>query len=403
MNIDIRACSSAEELRSALAPMWHYFSLAPADEVVQHFARLMTPERALTARDGTEVVGGAGAFPFQLTVPGGRVRAAGVSIVGVMPTHRRRGVMTQMIGRILEDCRNRAEPVAYLWATDDRLYGRFGFGLASLAAEIDLPRERSTFARSVETRARADILALPDAEARLAPVYERVASATPGMFRREAEWWQARTLASPNARRQNQGLQCAAFEIGGRPAGYALYRFNPVWERGVVTGTAEVVEAMGDSPGATAAVWRYLLDLDGAARIVARLMPLDHPLLHLLAEPRRLRMNLRDGTFVRLIDLGAALQARRFEPGDPVVVEVADSLCPWNAGSWRIGAGAVERTGAAADLACDIAALGSVYLGGFTWSALARALGVEERKEGALRRADRLFRTDRLPWCAEIF
>ena len=153
---------------------------------------------------------------------------------------------------------------------------------------------------------------------------------------------------------------------------------NWAFERGLQAGSVAVVEAVGESPEATAAIWRYLLDIDWLARVKAGFLPVDHPLLLLAAEPRRLGFTLRDGVRVRLLDVKAALSARSYQDRGFVVIEVIDKFCPWNAGRWRNGAGGVDRTDEAPDLRCYVSALGSVYLGGFTWTQLARALRVEE-------------------------
>ena len=226
------------------------------------------------------------------------------------------------------------------------------------------------------------------AEEYLAPIYERVAAVAPGMFARSSVWWQARTLADPDWRRGTSGdLQCAVLEYEGRPAAYALYRMNWAFERGLQSGSVTVIEAIGESPSAVRSIWRYLLDIDWMARIKAGLLPVDHPLLLLLAEPRRLGFSLRDGVWVRLVDVKAALSARSYQDRGSVVVEVADTFCPWNAGRWRIGADGISRTEDSGDLRCDVSALGSVYLGGFTWTQLGHALRVAEIVTGAAARA----------------
>ena len=146
MSWDVRPCSDTAEQRDAMSAIWHYFGRsAPRDDQMASLAQVMPPERMHATWDDGRIVAGAGVFPFQLTVPGGRVAAAGVSVVGVLPTHRRRGVLTAMMRAQLDDCRARGEPVAYLWASEDRIYGRFGYGLASLTGEVDVPRERTTF------------------------------------------------------------------------------------------------------------------------------------------------------------------------------------------------------------------------------------------------------------------
>jgi predicted acetyltransferase len=403
--IQVRPCASIEEQREAMRGIWHYFGRsAPRDDQLQSLARLMPFERMHAAWDDGRIVGGAGAFPFLLTVPGGRVRAAGVSVVGVLPTHRRHGVLSAMVRAQLEACRAGDEPIACLWASEDRIYGRFGYGLASLSGEVDIPREHAAFEAPLEPFGRLRLTPLAEAEPLVGPVWERVAAATPGMFARTRTWWQVRALADPDWRRAGGGeLQCVVLEADGGPAAYALYRINLAFDRGVTTSALAVVEALGDSPRATRAIWRYLLDVDLVGRVRSALLPADHPLLLLAAEPRHLRFGLRDGVWIRLVDVGTALAARRYAAAEDVVVEVADALCPWNAGRWQVGPGGVERTTAAADLRCDVSALGSVYLGGFTWEQAWRALRVEALRPGAVVRADALFRSAPAPWCPEIF
>jgi len=405
MTWDVRTCTSAQELRAALSPIWHYFGrTAPTDDQFDRLARVLPAERMHAAWDDGRVVGGASSFPFELTIPGGRIRAAGVTTVAVLPTHRRRGVLTAMMRAQLDACHERGESVAYLWATEDRIYGRFGYGIAPFTGEIDIARDRSGYAIPFERSGSPRLVPLDEAEPFVAPVYERVAAETPGMFARTSAWWQARVLTDPDWRRAGGGeLQCVVLELDDGAKAYALYRLNMAWDRGIQMGNVGVVEAMGDSPAATRAMWRYLLDVDWMDRIRAVFLPVDHPLLLLVAEPRRLRFNLRDGLWVRLVDVGAALVARSYSTTGSVVVDVIDTFCPWNEGRWRVSGGGVKRTDDAAELRCDVTALGSVYLGGFTWAQLARALRVDELRTGAIARADALFVTGPAPWCPEVF
>jgi predicted acetyltransferase len=405
MDVQIRPCASADEVRQAVAPIGHYFGRsAPNDDQVERLLRVMPVERVYAAWEDGRAVGGLGAFPLRLAVPGGRVAAAGVTVAGVLPTHRRKGLLRAMMRELLAACRRWGEPVAYLWASEDTIYGRFGFGLASFTAEIDLPRERSAFHARFAASGPVSLIPPAAAEDYIAPIYERVALVTPGMFARSSAWWQARTLADPDWRRGTDGdLQCAVLEHEGRAAAYALYRMNWAFDHGVNSGSVTVLEAIGESPQAMRAIWRYLLDIDWMARVKAWLLPVDHPLLLLLAEPRRLGFSLRDGVWVRLVDIKTALSARSYQDGGSVVIEVIDDFCPWNAGRWRVGSSGVDRTDDAPHLCCDTTALGSVYLGGFTWTQLARALRVEEVVSGAIAQADTIFQARSAPWCPEIF
>jgi predicted acetyltransferase len=402
--VDIKLCASPDDLHAAIAPIGHYFGRQPFDEQVKTFQRVMPAHRVHVAWDNGRVVGAAGSYAFDLTIPGGRVPTAGVSIVAVLPTHRRRGILRQMMRAQLDACRERGEPLAYLWATEDTIYDRFGYGIASLSAEIDVTRDKSRFYKNTLSLAGATLLPLTEAEALIAPIYERVAAATPGMFARTSDWWQARILSDPQWRRGNAGeLMCALLELHGAPSAYALYRLTPSFDRGVQTGTIHVAEAVGDSPAAIHAIWRYLLDIDWMARVTASILPVDHPLLLLVAEPRRLRFSLRDGVWIRLVDVAEALSARFYQPGSSVVIDVHDEFCRWNDGRWRVGADGVGRTENSPDLRCSVSVLGSAYLGGFSWTRLSQALRVEEFTPGAASRADEIFRTRSAPWCPEIF
>jgi predicted acetyltransferase len=401
----VRPCVNAEEMRAAFAPIWHYFGqLPPTADAIGHFDRVIEPQRVVAGFDGDAVVAGAGAFAFDLTVPGGQVKAAGVTIVGVLPTHRRRGYLRGMKRTMLDAARARGEFVAVLWATEDTIYGQFGYGMASVAAEIDLPRQHAAAFAPVDVPGQARLVDLDAAEPLVAPIYAGVARVTPGMYARTSAWWQDRILMDRPWRRQGGGeLRCAVWEIDGAPVAYALYRVNPAFERGSSSGHVFVVEAMGASPLATHAIWRFLLEMDWLPRLKAIFLPVDHPLVLSLAAPRRLNFLVREGLWVRLIDVAAALSARGYATDDSVVIEVTDEFCPWNAGRWRVGRGAVERTGAEADLACDVRALGCVYLGGFSFAQLARSLRVTEVRAGAIARADAMFYSDRAPWCPELF
>jgi predicted acetyltransferase len=184
---------------------------------------------------------------------------------------------------------------------------------------------------------------------------------------------------------------------------YAIYRTFFAFEGGSSASRLVVVEAVGATPQATAEIWRYLLDVDWMATVEVSLAPPDHPLFLLLAEPRRARYRMGDGLWVRVVDVGAALTGRAYGDGPTLVLEVRDAVCPWNDGRWRLEGGECTRTDAEPDLALDVSALGSAYLGAVSFVQLRDALLVEELRPGAVERADRLFAWRPLPWCPEIF
>ncbi|HTS72142.1 MAG TPA: GNAT family N-acetyltransferase [Gaiellaceae bacterium] len=400
MSAEVRPARDQEEFARAVGVIGQYF---PADpEWPERFARLLPHERMHAAFADGEVVGGAGAFPFELSVPGGSRPCAGVTVVGVQPTHRRRGVLRAMMDAQLRDVHERGEPLAALWASEETIYGRFGYGISAWAGEVKIPHEWDAFAEPLERRGAVRLVSLETAAELFPPVYDVARRQRPGMPSRSREWWELRQL---RAWGEDAGSpkRFAVLEAGGEPQAYAIYRVHMEFEEGSSAARLAVSEAVGATPQATAELWRFLLDVDWIGTVEAHLLPPDHPLFLLLANPRRARYRLGDGLWMRLVDVGAALSGRAYAGDGAVVFELRDGVCEWNDGRWRVEGGACERTDAEPDLALDASALGSAYLGAVSFQELRAALRLEELREGAVERADALFGWRPLPWCPEIF
>jgi predicted acetyltransferase len=407
MPVRVRTCRTAEEYKGAAACIFHYVGQTPDDTMVERWQKVLPFEYMHAALDGRSVVGGAGAFPFRMTVPGGGpVDCAGVTVVGVLPTHRRQGVLTRLMRAQLADERERGRPFAALYASEEPIYGRFGYGLSFLNGDIAIPRAHGRFMRTFEARGTYRLVSLDEAYALCAPVYRRVARRTPGMVDRSRAWWEGRQLRDDPDQRNGWGVKnVAVYEVDGTPAAYAIYRLKSDWEESMPSGKLFVSEAQGVSLEATAAIWRFLIDYDWTATVEAECMPPDHPLFHLLAYPRRMRYRMGDGVWLRPLDVGAMLSARRYGQDGRLTLEVtSDPLFPDNVGTWTIADGAAKRSRRRPDIRLDVQALGQVYLNGFSFAALERGGRLEEAVRGGLRRADALFATgDPYPWCPEIF
>jgi predicted acetyltransferase len=404
MGVEIAPCSTLDELGSALSPFWQYFGGQPAPAEVERLASVLEVQRMFSARENGAVVGGAGAYSLELTVPGGTVRAAGTTMVGVLPTHRRRGIMRSMMRAQIDDAHSRGEPLAILWPSEESIYGRFGYGMASLAGELDIPKSACGFIRPCESRAEVRLLHEAESHDALFEIYEQVRRQSVGMISRSPAWWKSRQLFdSEYGRAGGARLNCALVALDGKPQAYALYRLQQLFEGGTTAGHVRVIEALSTTSEATREVWRFLLEIDWVAGVKAALLPLDHPLFFLLARPRMMRFRVSDALWVRLVDVQAALSARKLADADPIVIAVVDEFCPWNEGHYRVGPDGVERTAADADIVLNVDCLASTFLGGFRFAQLAAAGRLEARTAGALSRADALFSTDRAPWCPEIF
>lgn len=399
MQIDVRPCAP-EEGEAFGKTISAAFGHEPNPGEAERYGKVIEPGRDLGAYEDGALVGTATAFSFVLTVPGGEARAAGVTAVGVLPSHRRRGILTRLMRRQLDDVREREEPLAILWASEGAIYGRFGYGVATVNARLSSERHRGVFRDPGPAAGRMRLLDVDEALRMLPDVYERARRETPGFYVRTLDWWRYLKLADPEHERRGGGIMFrAVLELEGRPEAYALYRIH---EEGPGDRLA-VIEEVSTSPLSTREIWRFLFGVDLIERVTARHLPPDHPLFLLAVEPGRLGLTLEEGLWLRMVDVGAALSARSYAGAGGIVFDVADAFCPWNQGRWRLEEGQAVRTTADPDLRLDVADLASAYLGGFSFGQLTRAGRVTELATGAVARADALFRTDRAPWCPETF
>lgn len=406
MALSVRVTRNEGEFADALGAIGHYFGGNWSSEDVERIGRLMPVERLHAAFDGDAIVGGAGAFPFELSVPGGQLPCAGVTVVGVLPTHRRRGILDRLMRAQLADIRERGEAIAALWASEETIYGRFGYGLASQDAMIRASRAHAALRPDLPGRSGAMRLVDHDEAMRVFPrIYDRVRRRSPGFVSRTKDWWELRQLGDRPERRRGAGqLSRVLLELDGRPAGYALYRIKVEFEGATNKSKVHVNEAIGESPAATRELWRYLLAIDWMDEIHCDLLSPDHPLFLLVQRPNRLDWKVFDGLWLRLVDVGAALSARAVTGDGRVTFDVsADPILPDNVGTWTVEGGVARRLRRRPDVRLDVQALASAYLGGFTFAELARAGRVEEVAGGGIARADALYRVDAKPWCPEIF
>jgi predicted acetyltransferase len=369
---------------------------------------LIEQPRVLGAYDGEALVGGGAAFSFRMTVPGGaRVRTAGVSSVGVMPTHRRRGILRQVMARQLEDVRRNGEPMAALVASEGSIYQRFGYGIGMLLGSVDIERERAGFRFPTPPVGTVRLVDKDEARRLMPIVYDPICAATPGFIERDPAWWDER-LADIKAHRRGAGPQYRAiYEHDGAVRGFVRYRIKSEWTDTGHNSTLMVQELLGTDPIAERELWRYVFGVDLIARVKHRWGPPNHPLLLMMAEPRRLTLRVSDAIWLRIVDVPAALGARSYAGDGSVVLDLSDDFLPAAAGRWRLsvagGAGTVEPTTDPADLALDITDLAAVYMGTFSFTDLARAARTEEMTPGARARADALFATTVRAWCSTPF
>ena len=404
MDISLRPLSDAELEDMARAASLA-FGFDFSQELVDVERMVFEPERAVGAFEGDRLVGTSATATFEVTVPGALVPVAGLTTVSVIPTHRRRGVLTALMEHHLEEVDRHGEALSILWASEAAIYGRYGYGMATGSCRFIIDRAHSRFERPHQPSGRTRVVDREEALRAFPQVYDREQRSHPGMIRWTEEWW--RYFLSHPMHLKDGTPTYVLHETSGVVDGYLDYKFKRAWDEGVPTGTVEVDDLIANSPGAYADLWRYCLDLDLASQVTGWHLRPDEPLLHLLAEPRRLRLTMGDGLWVRLVDVPGGLAARRYAVEGRLTLAVRDAFNPKNEGVYELeggpdGAECLPGSGEP-DLTVGVADLGAAYLGGTRFRILEEAGRVVEERPGAIARADAMFAWDPPPWSPHVF
>lgn len=333
-------------------------------------------ERMWGIHDGVELAATHGTYSLQrYPVPGAHTQCGWLTWVGVHPGHRRRGLLRAMIAHHFQECRDRQEPVSGLFAAEPAIYGRFGYGMAARHTELALPRgaQLRPVPRSQEIRIRITNFSSEDHGALISDLHRRsgdVGLGRPGWATWETPGLKAsQTTVTPALAAGKEPLRILLAIDGEETVGYATFRRALAWQPTGPDGTVQVQDFAAVSPAATHRMWSVLLDLDLMTEVTTPMLALDDPLLELLVDIRKASARVQDNSWLRIVDLPRALEARKLAGALDVVVEVSDSLLPENSGHWRIAGKQWEHpeviaTERPSDVSLDIRELSAAYLGG---------------------------------------
>ena len=345
------------------------------------------------AFDGPEPVGVAERFALEMTVPGGSVTAACIGGVTVLPSHRRRGLLTEMMKRQITAAHERDLAISVLGSSETPIYGRFGYGIASEQEKWKIDRHRTAFRREFTWDGSLKMVKTERAREVFPEVYRRAAARRSGVIEPPKPWWDD-FLDVPSERKTGKSANFYVEYRESEVEGCAVYRIK----EGAVT----VWLLLACTDAAYAALWRYCFDIDLIKTIEAWGRPMDDPLVWMLNDARALERKPFDCTWLRLVDVPKALSSRTYAQEGETVFEVRDQFCPWNEGVYHLvggpsGATCIPTT-KSPDLTLSVDDLAVPYLGGSPFTPLARAGRVQVRTPGALPRADAMFATQLKPW-----
>lgn len=420
--LEIRVGRATDPERYLASDHTIWFSEVPSDPVDDQLVGVPEHQRFAAELPGADVdpatyPGIYGVRPMQLSVPDGDgggtlVPVGGLTWVGVHPDHRRRGLLTAMMRHHFEQTRREGVHLSALHASEPAIYGRHGYGLASLELCVRLGRGTTFTAPHLEKDAaslttRMSTMTDPGTAERRRALELALAPRSVGSIVGDPGFFAELCTVRPEDLRGTEVPRLLFAGRGGQDLGYAVFRRSHKWDN-ARPGAAVDVHALHATPAARLALMRRLVDLDLAGSIKINGVAQDDPLFSWVAGPRGTgNVDTYDSLWVRLVDLPEALAARGYEADGNVVVEVLDEAAPWNAGRWRIqvkeGAADVTRTDDDAEVSLPVAALGAAYLGGSNLAAMWRGGLIAEHRPGAVRELWRTFRTDLPPYASRGF
>ncbi|MCB1247121.1 MAG: GNAT family N-acetyltransferase [Acidimicrobiia bacterium] len=407
-SVTIRPVTADEFAAFTAAVRAGFGSDGPPVDTSGRFIEMLPPERTIAAFDGDDIVGTFGGYDFEVTVPGGgTLPMESTTVVTVFPTHRRRGLLTAMMAMHLDHAADRGYPLAGLWSSDSDIYARFGYGIAAYYREISMHASRIVMRDEVSID-RVRRISAEEAAVEAPVVFDRVRRQRAGMFGRPESWWRHRIIADDEWMRDGKTARRWVVHDGSEGIdGYAAYRQKAGFAEGFADGTVSVVEFCAETSEAAASLWSYLTEIDGFPNVEWWNLSVDDPLEKMVREPRRVRTTkLRDSLWIRILDVPAALEARTYETDLSLTIGIEDPFRPATSGNYRIvvasGSATVERTDSEPDVVMDIDVAGSLYLGGQNVHAFAEARRVVG-EPGAIAATQRLFATQRAPWCQDVF
>ncbi|NUR89583.1 MAG: GNAT family N-acetyltransferase [Nonomuraea sp.] len=400
---------SQDEWHSYADVLSEGFGWQPRPEQSERWRKATEFDRTLAAFDGDQIVATTAIHSFSMTVPGGVLPVAGVTSVAVLPSHRRRGLLTSIMLRQLADIRERGESVAALYASEAAIYGRFGYGRAADELSLRIPKLASAFVRHAphDPSLRIRVIKPASVRAELERIYETCSGGRPGMYARNAEFWDS-VLADEEFDQQGNGpLRGYLAEDSGGVRGYVLFRMRSQWgDNGAPNSELRVQELYATDPAARTALWRGVLDRDLVSTITAT-VPSDDPITQLIADVRQLNARWGDELYIRLVEVDRALAGRAYAAPVNVVVEVEDQVCPWNARRWRLTA---DTSGAECkpseeepDMTVPVDALGGAYLGGGSLAGLLGAGLIREHTPGSVQTLATALSWTPRPWAGFVF
>ncbi|MFF7244878.1 GNAT family N-acetyltransferase [Embleya sp. NPDC008237] len=403
MSLDIREIPE-EHLDQILDLADLAFHEKDSDEKRERYRDVLSRCDRIGAYDDDTLVGQVAAHRFALSVPGTELGCAGLDFVAVAPTHRRRGLLARMMAEQWRRCAAAGQALSCLWASENAIYGRFGYAPGTEGYTVEIDSRRPLALRITPDPRPLRLIDAAKAPAVLDPVYEAARALRPGRFARDEAWWAKHVLDSDDDDDDEGPARIVVLGEPGAPvAGYAVYH--------VTAGTPRVVEVReleADSAPVAAALWDYLASIDLTGKVVAWIRPLDDPLLLFAADRDQVRVTKQfPALWIRLVDVPAALTARSWAATVDVVLQVRDRGVPANDGRFRLTAdpdGATcTPTEAPAELTLDVRELAAGYLGGTPVARLVAAGLVVEHTPGAAARLDAALRTDLLPFAHEDY
>jgi predicted acetyltransferase len=372
------------------------------DEQLAHFTTIVEATHPFAAFDGDRIVGTMAYLDYETANPATRVSTAGITMVTVSPTHRRRGILTRMMGAAITDAVDRGQAMASLYASEPAIYGRFGYGVTMFRENYKISRDRSALTIGSQPDGVVRYMNAQDGIVDARKAFDKASQSRPGWIIRSGKEWGWLGSDPEWDRNDDSELHTGIYYVNDSPEGYVNYR-----RTGDGRTNMRIDELVGVDREAELALWNYCFGIDLVEEISVRNRPPDDALPWMLQDTRALQRVPQDSIWTRIIDVPTILESRAYSSEGELTIEVIDEVGGSAAGTYvlsssRDGATCVA-TDNSPDLTMNVAMLGSIAFGGTRPSVLERSGLIDVNIAGALSKADGIFATQKAPWTVVDF
>ena len=384
-----------------------YTALA-SEYYINRLKKLATPDRAIALFDENKIIGTANSFGESISLPSNKkAKVAAVSYVSVMPTHRRQGILSEMMKIQLNEIHSiHKEPLAVLWPSESAIYGRFGYA-PTHEKHYSISKNNAKFLPQISSNnLKINFLNKKEAIECYVQVNNKLMESRPGVMELTNDWAERRIEDLISNHLSNGPSYFIGIFDNKTPVGLVTYSIENNNDYGNMPASLHIWDILYLNIESAIKLWNFCLNIDLVEEIHAKGVPEDDVLEALLISPGDLNARLTTGLWIRIVDVINSLEARTYEHNGEIILKVDDSIIKDNNNTYLLNTNdkstpKCEITSKNPDVEITIQGLSEIYLGTFDLNNLIASGNIKNKK--VIKTIKEIFKSESKPFCPMHF